>query len=115
MSCDSTPRCTTREEVWKEVKPARFQKYMLFKTSDSMMDHYFDKLLQIAVFDKDTVKNDFLCEEAEKRVDPLVRVCLKFGKTGKVPVKFIKNMASEVTVTKVEQVLPDKKKPEAAK
>ena len=32
------------------------------KASDSMMDHYFDKLLHIAKFDKDVVKNKWLCE-----------------------------------------------------
>ena len=44
-----------------------------------MMDHYFDKLLQIAKFEPDVVQNDFLCEEAEKRVEPLVQVCLEWG------------------------------------
>ena len=49
------------------------------KDSASMMDHYFDKLLQIAKFEPDVVQNDFLCEEAEKRVEPLVQVCLEWG------------------------------------
>ena len=46
------------------------------------MDHYFDKLLQIARFEADIVRNDYLCAEAEKRVEPLVQVCLEWGKTG---------------------------------
>ena len=55
------------------------------KTSDSMMDHYFDKLLHIAKFDKDVVKNKWLCEEAERRVEPLVQICIEWGKTGIPP------------------------------
>lgn len=58
--------------MWSLVTPDRFEKYMTAKTSDSMMDHYFDKLLQIAVFDEQTVGNTWLCEEAERRVDPLI-------------------------------------------
>lgn len=96
MSVDSTPRCSTKEEVWSHVKPERFENYMKTKTSESMMDHYFDKLLQIAVFDKKTVANEFLCEEAERRVDPLVKVCLKFGKTGEAPVSMIKRFAKKI-------------------
>ena len=61
-----------------------------------MMDHYFDKLLQIAVFDKKTVANKFLCAEADRRVDPLVKVCRKFGKTGKPPISMIKKFAKEI-------------------
>ena len=63
------------------------------KTSDSMMDHYFDKLLQIARFDNNVVKNKFLCEEAERRVEPLVQICLEWGKTGVVPEATIQSYA----------------------
>jgi hypothetical protein len=31
-----------------------------------MMDHYYDKLLQIAVFDSRVVKNSYLTQEAAK-------------------------------------------------
>ena len=72
MSVETTPRPTSKAEVWENVTPDRFDNYMTTKTSDSMMDHYFDKLLQIAVFDSNTVANKFLCEEADRRVEPLV-------------------------------------------
>ena len=45
LCCETTPRCSTREEIWAHVTPDRLSKYMKTKTSDSMMDHYFDKLL----------------------------------------------------------------------
>ena len=69
---DQTPRPKTREEVWSNVTPERFESYMKNKDSASMMDHYFDKLLQIARFEPDIVRNEYLCAEAEKRVEPLV-------------------------------------------
>lgn len=55
LSCEQTPRPKTVEEVWANVIPARFDKYMEKKESDSMMDHYYDKLLHVAVFDPTVV------------------------------------------------------------
>ena len=110
MSADTTPRCREKEEVWANVTPDRFDNYMRTKTSDSMMDHYFDKLLQIALFDKQTVANEFLCSEADRRVDPLVQVCLKYGKTGKAPISMIKKFAAlESVPTKAEKKSQTKK------
>ena len=91
LMCDTTPRPKSVEEVWAEVKLSRFDNYMLKKVSNSMMDHYYDKLLHIAVFDKNVVQNSFLIEEAARRVQPLVDVCLSFGTTGIVPVDLIKS------------------------
>lgn len=54
-----------------------------------MMDHYFDKLLQIAAFDPTVVQNSYLIEEQKQRVEPLVKICLAWGKTGIVPEKLI--------------------------
>jgi hypothetical protein len=51
----STPKPKSVEEVWRLVTPERLENYMATKTSSSMMDHYFDKLLQIAVFEKNVV------------------------------------------------------------
>lgn len=53
------------------------------------MDHYFDKLLQIAAFDPSVVKNSYLIAEQKARVEPLVKICLEWGKTGVVPEKLI--------------------------
>ena len=64
---------------------------MKTKVSNSMMDHYYDKLLHVAVFDAQVVQNSYLIEEAARRVQPLVDVCLEYGKTGKVPVNLIKS------------------------
>ena len=96
LSVETTPRPLNKQEVWANVTPDRLDNYMRNKTSNSMMDHYYDKLLQIAVFDKDTVQNEWLCQEADRRVDPLIQVCLKYGKTGKAPVSMIKKFAKEL-------------------
>ena len=98
LSVESTPRPATKEEVWTHVTPDRLANYMKNKTSASMMDHYYDKLLQIAVFDKKTVSNEWLCAEAERRVTPLLVVVLKFGKTGKPPVALIKKFAKSLGI-----------------
>lgn len=45
----SSPRPTTEAEIWAEVRPERWQRYQAGGNSDSMMDHYYDKLLQVAI------------------------------------------------------------------
>lgn len=91
LSCPTTPRPQTEAEVWSHVKPELFQQYQASGGgSASMMDHYYDKLLQVAVFQEEVVMNKYLLEEARTRVEPLVRICLEFGRTGEVPEHLIK-------------------------
>ncbi|XP_023330750.1 uncharacterized protein LOC111703121 [Eurytemora carolleeae] len=61
-----TPRPKTAEEVWTHVTEERWNKYQSGGKSASMMDHYYDKLLQIAVFQPDVVHNKYLVLEASK-------------------------------------------------
>ena len=73
-----------------------------------MMDHYYDKLLQvnniviiklyiaiffcqIAVFPTDVVQCPYLSEEAQRRVKPLVEICLEASKRGEAPVDLIES------------------------
>ena len=86
---ENTPRPTNKKELWSFVKSERFDKYQTDGKSESMMDHYYDKLLQIAKFDENVVQNDFLIQEAERRVEPLIDICIEFGKTGKIPEKIL--------------------------
>ena len=81
----STPKPQSAEEVWSHVKPERFEEYQRTGASASMLDHYYDKLLQIAHFDPKVVQNEYLQNEASRRVQPLVDVCLEYGKNGEVP------------------------------
>ena len=87
-----TPRATTREELWKLATPERFQNYQSSGgSSRSMMDHYYDKLLQIARPPKE-IHNTYLEQSAQERLAPLEEICLLFGTTGQVPVEHIQAM-----------------------
>jgi len=72
---DSTPRATNVKELMEIANPERFQKYK--GTSNSMIDHFYDKLLHINVLN---IKNKYLNEIAEKRHLELIEYCLNFGK-----------------------------------
>lgn len=48
------------------------------------MDHFYDKLLHLADFGMDA-QNPYIRQEADRRMEPLVEVCLEFGRTGVVP------------------------------
>jgi len=93
----STPRPVGEEELWGEVTQARWLNYQQGGSSASMMDHYYDKLLQIAHFDPAVVCNSYLQEEATKRVRPLVEICLEFGRTGEVPVQMLEKFEKELS------------------
>ena len=45
---DSTPRPSSITDLWEKVTEARYNEYMRKKTSASMLDHYYDKLLHIS-------------------------------------------------------------------
>jgi len=94
----TTPRPTTEQEMWMEVTEARWRKYQQGGNSISMMDHYYDKLLQIAHFDPAVVANSYLQGEAAKRVQPLMEICLEAGRTGKVPVEMLERYERELAV-----------------
>ena len=93
LMLDTTPRPRTEEEVWECVQEERWTRYQTGGGSSvSMMDHYYDKLLHIAKFDINVIRNPYLVEEAKKRVQPLVDVCIESGKTGQAPVGTIKKL-----------------------
>ena len=62
-----------------------------------MMDHYYDKIFQIAHFDPADVANSYIQDEATKRVKPLVEICLHFGRTGEVPIEMLHSFEKEIT------------------
>lgn len=87
LAIESTPRPTTAEEVFALATEERFADYQTRGgASASMIDHYYDKLIQVSRPAPELVRNKYLEEEARERVEPLVAVLLKYSATGKVPV-----------------------------
>jgi len=50
--------------------------------SASMVDHYYDKLLQVSRPPAELVRNRYLEEAARERSAPLLSVCLAFSRDG---------------------------------
>mmetsp|Transcript_40814 Transcript_40814/g.87057 ORF Transcript_40814/g.87057 Transcript_40814/m.87057 type:complete len:266 (-) Transcript_40814:166-963(-) len=97
MAVETTPRAKSEAELWSLATPERFETYQRSGGgSTSMMDHFYDKLLQIARPPPEIVANRYLEAAAAERVAPLVSVCLEFGETGVVPDASIRDMAREL-------------------
>ena len=61
-----------------------------------MMDHFFDKLLQVSRPSPTIVRNAYLEKEASERAAPLLRICTMYGATGEVPVGEIEEMVERL-------------------
>lgn len=94
---DTSPRATTKEEVYKLADPQRFVDYQASGGhSDDMISHYYDKLLHVARPPPDIVRNSYLEAKAAESAAPLVEVCLRFGVTGKIDEEYLKQLESQV-------------------
>ena len=96
---DATPRPATDDEALALATPERFAEYQRSGgSSASMLDHYYDKLLQVARPPASDVRNEYLEMAARERARPLLDVCLAFGRTGAVDVDAIKAMAKKLNL-----------------
>lgn len=77
LHLDSTPRVHTEEELWKVATPERFANY---KSSDSMIDHFYDKLLHIGKPEYLMSCNSYILEEAAKRNQCMIQFVLQYWK-----------------------------------
>mmetsp|Transcript_151863 Transcript_151863/g.268144 ORF Transcript_151863/g.268144 Transcript_151863/m.268144 type:complete len:269 (+) Transcript_151863:53-859(+) len=77
----TTPRAVTQEELWAIATPARFAAYS--GDSDSMIDHYYDKLLHLS---RCGSGNSYLEAKQQARLQEMIDFVLAFGKTGEVDV-----------------------------
>jgi uncharacterized protein len=75
----STPRPKTEEEIWAQATASRYAKYD--GNSQSMIDHYYDKLLRLSVF---PIRNKYFDSECEIRRRPLIKFILWFGEKGNI-------------------------------
>jgi uncharacterized protein len=97
LSVASTPRPASEEEVFALATPERFAQYQASGGgSASMMDHYYDKLLQVARPPTELVRNSYLEARAAEGVAPLVSICLAYGETGVVPEDQIRALAAKL-------------------
>jgi len=74
LYCNNTPRCFTVEEIWNNASEERYNNYN--GESQSMMDHYFDKLIRLTLF---PIRNKFLDYESSKRRQPIIDFVLFFS------------------------------------
>jgi len=71
---ENTPRPKTEEEIWKIASIERYSKYN--GKSDSMIDHYYDKLLRSTYF---PIRNEYFDNECNIRRKQLIHFILKFA------------------------------------
>lgn len=88
----NTQKATNIEEVYKIATIERYNKYN--GISESMIDHYYDKLLRTHLFQID---NKYLLDEAQKRQNVLVDFVIEFGKNGFISDEKIKVIEQELT------------------
>lgn len=93
---EDTPRAKTEGELWEIASYSRCVEYK--GKSASMIDHYYDKLLRIGLFES---KNVYLDKMAERRNAPPVALCIAFGKTGTMP-QLVLDMARHLASTEAE-------------
>ncbi len=74
---DNTPRATTEEELFTIASKERYNSYC--GSSDSMFDHYYDKLLRVSNI---PIDNDYLVNLAKERNQVTIRFVLWFGQKG---------------------------------
>lgn len=83
---EQTPRPRTEEELWEIASEERYQAYS--GSSASMIDHFYDKLLRLAVY---PIRNPYFDSECNKRIKPLVDFVLKFARGELLTEKQIKD------------------------
>ena len=83
IACEETPRPEDEAAALALATPERFAAYQANGGgSASMVDHYYDKLLQVSRPPAELVRNRYLEEAACSRSAPLLSVCLAFSRDG---------------------------------
>jgi uncharacterized protein len=79
---ETTPRAKSEADIKRIATPERFEQYQKTGKSDSMIDHFYDKLLHIGHLHSG---NSYLELEAATRYQQMVNFVLEFGRTGTLP------------------------------
>ena len=98
VACEGTPRPADEAAALALATPERFAAYQANGGgSASMVDHYYDKLLQVSRPPMELVRNQHLEEAARERSAPLLSVCLAFSRDGEKGVlRTIEALSAEV-------------------
>lgn len=76
---ENTPCPMSEEEIWRIATEERYKEYN--GSSESMIDHYFDKLIRASLF---PIDNTYFNEECKKRRKPTIDFVLMFSKDKKI-------------------------------
>lgn len=82
----SSPCPSIEEKIWEAATIERYNNYR--GKSQSMIDHYYDKLLRATFF---PIKNNFFDYESNQRRKPLIDFLLYFSKNKKITNEEIEN------------------------
>lgn len=63
-----------------------------------MISHFYDKLLHVARPPQEIVRNPYLQEQASESSKELVEMSVRFGKTGKVDIEYVREVAKELSI-----------------
>jgi len=97
----STPRAITLKELEKIATPERFENYLQSKTSESMIDHFYDKILHIGKPEIMSITNNpYIKQEANRRNKIVIDFILQFGKTGKVDIRYLNKLRVRNSLSK---------------
>jgi uncharacterized protein len=93
----TTPKCITEEEIKNIATSERFEKYIQEKNSESMIDHFYDKVLHIstpeALYCTD---NPYIKTEARKRNKIVIDFIIQFGKEGVVDIRELNRIRAKM-------------------
>lgn len=83
----NTPRVTNHAELEIVAPKERFLNYK--GKSDSMIDHFYDKLVHLNKFE---CKNEYFLEEKETRMKPIYEFLFEFGRKGCVDETYLQGL-----------------------
>ena len=90
---DSTPTPKTLEELRREMTKERYLLYLSKKQSNSMIDHFFDKILFVCE-DLQTSTNPYILSTSISRSNDTFSFILKFGNTKTINMDALENSSN---------------------
>jgi uncharacterized protein len=93
----TTLRATNEDELTKIATPERFKTYLQNKKSESMIDHFYDKVLHISTIEAlSFTDNPYIKTEARIRNKIVIDFVIEFGKTGIVDIRELNRIRAKI-------------------